>query len=303
MNHDEAEEYTASLGQIGGGMWRQVHWAAQQGVPAAMNMTLRQWVDECLGGYVRLAVEERRRVVAELSDEGLSQRQVADVVGISQSTVSDDRNRSLEEGDTAPDQDLLDSDDRKRSLEIQELARHDRPASVNTPPLPGRRYACIVVDPPWPMRKSERTAHPWQGRTLDYPTMTVDRIATESPVCDLADDGCHLYLWVTHRFLPAGLRLVEKWGFRYHCLMTWRKPSGFTPFSWMFDTEHVIFATRGSLKVARRGLRVSFDEPVSGHSTKPEVFYDRVRLASPGPRIDLYARSTHSGFDAWGAEI
>ena len=74
------------------------------------------------------------------------------------------------------------------------------------------------------MKKIERTAHPWQGTALDYPTMTLAEIEA-LPVGDLGQDGTHLYLWVTHRFLPAGLRLVEAWSFRYHCLMTWNKPS------------------------------------------------------------------------------
>jgi N6-adenosine-specific RNA methylase IME4 len=70
----------------------------------------------------------------------------------------------------------------------------------------------------------------------------------------------------------------------------------------MYDTEHVLFATRGSLKLLKRGLRLSFDEPTHGHSAKPDVFYDRVRHASPEPRLDMFARSCHVGFDAWGAE-
>ena len=94
-----------------------------------------------------------------------------------------------------------------------------------------------------------------------------------------------------------------RWGFRYQCVMTWNKPSGMVPFSWMYDTEHVLFATRGNLPVARRGLRLSFDEPVAGHSVKPDVFYDRVRSASPQPRLELFARRRRDGFTAWGAEV
>jgi N6-adenosine-specific RNA methylase IME4 len=71
----------------------------------------------------------------------------------------------------------------------------------------------------------------------------------------------------------------------------------------MYDTEHVVFATRGNLKLRKRGLRLSFEEPPvrDGHSTKPEVFYDRVRLASPERRLDMFARREHYGFVNWGA--
>jgi N6-adenosine-specific RNA methylase IME4 len=134
--------------------------------------------------------------------------------------------------------------------------------------------------------------------------MTVEEIAA-LPIPDLADDsGCHLYLWVTQKFLPDGLELVKQWGFNYQCLMTWRKNVGFTPFSWMYDTEHVIFARRGNLPLARLGLRLSFDAPIQGHSVKPDIFYDeRVIPASPGPRLDMFARRSRDGFDSWGNEV
>lgn len=117
-----------------------------------------------------------------------------------------------------------------------------------------------------------------------------------------AHDDCHLYLWVTHKFLPDGMRLLESWGFRYQCLMTWRKNVGITPYSWMYDTEHVLFARKGNLKLTRMGLRLSFDAAVQGHSVKPDVFYDRVREASPGPRLDMFPGVEHHGFEPWGLE-
>src|SRR5262245_61697983 len=93
---DEAEEYTQSLGQIGGGLWRQGLWAQRLDVPAVLGLSLRDWVDKRLGGYVRLAVEERKQVVKELTaaaedgGEGLTQREAADVIGVSTATVSRD---------------------------------------------------------------------------------------------------------------------------------------------------------------------------------------------------------------------
>ncbi|MGH7274016.1 MAG: MT-A70 family methyltransferase [Nitrospiria bacterium] len=154
------------------------------------------------------------------------------------------------------------------------------------------------------MKKIEREERPNQGVELDYPTMTIEEIAG-LPVSDLAHvEGCHLYLWVTQKYLPAGLEMVEAWGLRYQCLMTWCKNVGFTPFSWMYDTEHVIFATTGNLKLNQLGLRLSFDAPVNGHSIKPDVFYqERVLLASPGPRLEMFARRQREGFEVWGNEV
>jgi predicted transcriptional regulator len=48
------------------------------------------WSVARLGGYVRLSIEERREAVKELTDEGISQREVAEVLGVTQPTVQAD---------------------------------------------------------------------------------------------------------------------------------------------------------------------------------------------------------------------
>lgn len=198
----------------------------------------------------------------------------------------------------------------RRAKEIKQRrkleARERTPEPVDEPiPPPDGKYQCIVIDPPWPMQKIERDERPNQGRTLDYPVMSLEDIADERhvPVRTLAADDCHIYLWVTHKFLPAGLNLLEEWGFRYQCVMTWRKNVGITPFSWMYDTEHVLFGRKGNLKLQQLGLRLSFEAPVRGHSVKPDVFYERVIQASPGPRVEMFSRTVREGFVPWGNEV
>lgn len=185
---------------------------------------------------------------------------------------------------------------------IQLAARIKQPEPVETPELPTGRYRCIVIDPPWPIKKIEREQRPNQGASLDYPTMTLDEISG-LPISDLAEEAAHLYLWVTQKFLPDGLVFVEKWGFVYQCLLTWDKPTGITPFSWMYNTEHVIYAHRGGLKLDTLGLKLSFSAPSLGHSQKPDIFYDRVVLASPGPRLDMFARREREHVQSWGNEV
>lgn len=170
-------------------------------------------------------------------------------------------------------------------------------------PAPEGKYKCIVIDPPWPVHKIEREVRPNQKAPLDYPTMTLAEIAA-LPLPDLAfDDGCHLYLWTTQKFLPAAIGLIAQWGFNYQCLMTWVKPTGMTPYSWMYNTEHVVFARRGNLPLERNGLKLAFDAPATGHSIKPDAFYERVMVASPGPRLDMFARRQREGFAVWGNEV
>lgn len=206
---------------------------------------------------------------------------------------------AIESGEISPDMKLHES----RAL-VSEHETTSKPGGEPVPP-PDGKYRCIIIDPPWPMPKIERGVRENQYQNLDYRTLDIEEIADEAwvPVRTVADDDCHIYLWVTHRFLPDGMRLLEAWGFRYQCVMTWRKNVGITPYSWMYDTEHILFGHRGNLKLTKMGLRLSFDAPVQGHSVKPDVFYDRVREASPGPRLDMFPGVEHDGFEPWGLEV
>lgn len=185
----------------------------------------------------------------------------------------------------------------------QEIARALEPEPAITPEIPAGKYRCIVIDPPWPIQKIEREERPNQGIALDYPVMSLEEIAA-LPIHEIAEEsGCHVYLWVTQKYLPDGLKLFEAWGVRYQCILTWVKNVGFTPFSWMYSTEHVLFGRIGSLDLERMGLRLDFSAPVTGHSRKPDVFYDLVRQASPEPRLEMFARQGRDGFDVWGNEV
>ena len=175
---------------------------------------------------------------------------------------------------------------------------------TETPELPDETYRAVVIDPPWPVEKIGRDERPDQGKYLDYPTMDIEDIR-DLPVADLAaDDGAHVYLWATHKHLPDAFEMLEAWGARFECLLTWDKPTGVAPFSWQYNTEHVLFARFGDgLQMEEMGQQVSFTAPVSEHSEKPDVFYDRVRNASPGPRLEMFARDSRDGFEVWGDEV
>ena len=96
LSPDDAEEYTQALGQVVAGGYRQVALGERLGVPNALGLSTREWVQHRLGGYVQMSVPDRREAAAELTAEGMSQRQVADVLGVGVATV----NRDL---DSVPD--------------------------------------------------------------------------------------------------------------------------------------------------------------------------------------------------------
>ena len=197
---------------------------------------------------------------------------------------------------------VLDAADLRKRYRKEAEAKAKAAAQAAPLSLPEGKYRALVIDPPWDVHKILRDERPNQD-ALDYPTMTDDEIAA-LPVRELADDeGCHVYLWTTHSKLPAALAILEDWGARYQCMMTWVKNVGFTPFSWMYSTEHVLFGRIGSLPLLRNGLRLDFSAPVTKHSEKPDVFYERVLEASPGPRLEMFARRTRAEFTVWGNEV
>jgi N6-adenosine-specific RNA methylase IME4 len=173
------------------------------------------------------------------------------------------------------------------------------PKLLAAPAPPEGVYSTIVIDPPWPMQKIEREVRPNQVVHLDYRPMGAAEL--REFVIPAADDA-HLYLWTTHKFLPLALELADTWGFRYECLLTWTKNVGFTPFSFMYSTEHVLFCRRGGLDLLAKGRRLDFQARVREHSRKPDEFYELVRDVSPGPRIDMFSREAREGFVQWGNE-
>lgn len=171
------------------------------------------------------------------------------------------------------------------------------------------RYRTIVADPPWQYEQSRivttsKTDATKPEASAQYPTMTDSEIA-ELRVPDLVQRDAHLYLWVTNPRLFVARRIVRAWGFEYRTLITWEK-QGTLGMGYYFrgQTEHVVFATRGNLPIPpERRQRNIFRAPKTGHSIKPDAFYDLVEHVSPGPYLEMFSRRARLGWDVWGNEV
>ena len=176
-------------------------------------------------------------------------------------------------------------------------------------------YRCLVVDPPWDQSKTgKRSVRPNQGTDLDYPTMTWVEMAA-LPVNEWAADEAFLWLWATNSrsrssgkpILMQAFELMEHWGFRYYTALTWDKATGPCPFGpYQITTEHCLFGYRGKAQFPKASLgkmKTAFTAPASRHSEKPTILYDNVSRYFPGPRLDVFARRRHPGFEPWGDQI
>ena len=130
------------------------------------------------------------------------------------------------------------------------------------------------------------------------------------PIGELADpEGCHLYCWTTNNYLPAALECIQMWGFEYITTITWLKDRVGLGQYYRGLTEHCLFAStkkRLPYKMAdgKRCQGVTgFSEPKTIHSRKPDSMRNVIEWVSYAPRIELFAREHHAGWDVWGNEV
>lgn len=143
------------------------------------------------------------------------------------------------------------------------------------------------------------------GSASKYPTLTVDEI------CDLkipADKNCILFLWVTVPLLDEGFRVLKAWGFKYKTMLTWRKVMSLGLGYWFRgQTEHVLVATKGTIKALRYQKGNVIESKPGKHSRKPEEFWGLVEssLQDKGldNRLEIFSRQEREGWDSMGNEI
>jgi N6-adenosine-specific RNA methylase IME4 len=176
-------------------------------------------------------------------------------------------------------------------------------------PFPDKKYRTIYADPPWQQgvtgQYSSRHGRP---KSLCYPLMALSEIIN-LPVADLAEEGCHLWLWTSNQFLREGFEVMEAWGFKYLAPITWVKPSGVGNY-FVHRTQTMLFGYKGKciFPSGRFKPTVFMATCPKRHSEKPLAARELVESISPEPRIELFARPTgdmfaYEGWDLWGNEV
>ena len=181
----------------------------------------------------------------------------------------------------------------------------------DSPPLD--RYNVIYADPPWTFATYSAKG---KGRSPEahYDCMGFADIC-RIPVADWAAENSILLLWVTDPLLPRGLELIEAWGFTYKTVgFYWAKlnkrasteqfdeKSFFTGLGYWTraNAEQCLLATRGSPKRLAKDVRRLIVSPRREHSRKPDEIHERIERLAAGPYLEMFARTTHTGWDSWG---
>jgi len=187
--------------------------------------------------------------------------------------------------------------------------------------------SCVMLDPPWPERGAGKIK---RGADRHYKVMPVRKMPKaifDSGVWGTIAPSAHCWMWVTNNYLAKGMWLMEQIGFRYVTNVAWvklwergvygPKEGGLTTIQVARSAvqiglgqylrgshELMLFGVRGDfMKPDKAPPSVIFAERTKKHSQKPQESYDLIEKTSPGPYLEMFARSEGQGWTAWGDEV
>lgn len=215
----------------------------------------------------RLVPEEQKEFVSLLKED-----KVKDVTDFKNLKKKEEREKDIER--------------QKRDIEI---------AQKNQPEKTNKKYASIVLDPPW---MYGRTYDPKGSRVANpYPEMSQEQLkALEIP----AMDDSIMFLWTTHKFLFDAKELMDHWGFDYKATLVWNKEKIGMGLWFRMQCEFCLFGIKGKPIWDNTSIRDIITEPRREHSRKPESFYDMVEKVSVGEIYEFFARTERERFISHG---
>ncbi len=183
----------------------------------------------------------------------------------------------------------------------------------------------IVADPPWSF--GDKLPGKTRGADKQYKTLSLSDIQ-RFPLPDITDDAI-LFLWRVSSQVEEAYAVIRAWGFVPKAEIVWIKTTGTVSPEGEEEKLHFgmghytrashetcVIATRGSFKVADRGIRSVFTAAVGKHSEKPQAFFDLVEKLcgakgtqngdaadDGGPFIELFARVPRPGWHTFGDEL
>jgi len=170
-------------------------------------------------------------------------------------------------------------------------------------------YGVVLADPPWSWKARSAKG---EGRSAKnhYDVMEQDDLHCMS-VSGLAADDSVLFLWVLNSMLGQGLQLIDAWGFTFKTVgFAWVKTNSRSGSLFMGlgyhtrqNVELCLIATKGKPKRVSGGVHQVVMSPRREHSRKPDEVYERIEALYPGPYLELFSRTSRTGWDAIGDEV
>ncbi len=188
--------------------------------------------------------------------------------------------------------------------------------------LPHHRYALILADPAWETvlwSGAKRT--PTQKQGDDHYSVMSSTDMAALPIAEIAEPDAVLAMWVIGSHLDQALQLGRDWGFTYTTdLFYWVKqrrlrpnqadlftddiapaPIGMGKYSRKQVEPCLLFKRGKGVKVCDHSIRQLIIAPKREHSRKPDEQYPALEsMFGDVSRVELFARSTRQGWDAWG---
>ncbi len=281
--------------------------------------------------------EQKRGLIAQQLRETpeLSNRQIAESLGVDHKTVSAQREELISTGEIPQLDKTIGADGRERTTtperpsayryidpsregrkavkesakairtEETEQRRKERiekivEISAGNQPIEGiGKYPVIYCDPPWRYEYIETESRAIENQ---YPTMALDEIC-DLPVADITTDDCILFLWATSPKLEESMRVLSAWGFTYRTCAVWDKEVIGMGYYFRQQHELLLVATKGSLPTPLPENRPSsvIRSRREKHSAKPEFVYELIEAMYPElPKLEMFCRSPREGWRVWG---
>jgi N6-adenosine-specific RNA methylase IME4 len=194
-------------------------------------------------------------------------------------------------------------------INLSQALRELKKITKIEPPAIEGKYRVIYADPPWKYNDELAISKDGVGESYGpadahYPQMSIAELCA-MPVMDAAEDNAVLFFWVTAPLLKDAFQVIESWGFKYKASFVWDKIKHNMGHYNSVRHEHLLVCTRGSClpDVSTLIDSVQSIERSEKHSEKPREFREIIDTLYPnGERIELFARTSHANWNAWGNE-
>ena len=101
-------------------------------------------------------------------------------------------------------------------------------------------------------------------------------------------------------------QIIEVLGFHYRTCLTYHHDKPMTAAGFRDATEHVLFATKGSMEILRPSARTDlprWDEGPGRQGQRSSEFYGYIQTCSPKPRLRVFSDSNLDGWTTMDPEL